>query len=164
MKINIILGLICFTPLLVEAQTVLASEGNFVKLSAFQISYTVGEIVLNSGSLFGSDITLLTGGFQQPENVGYVAVVDIEGLKIDVKLYPNPMQESLNIELKGDLNTRLIFTLTDLSGRRLLIRNLELGQKTLVIPTNELSNGIYLLEIRHSEKGVLKSFQIAKAQ
>jgi Secretion system C-terminal sorting domain len=164
MKINIILGLICFTPFLVKAQMVLASEGNVVKLPAFQISYTVGEVVLNSGSLTGSNITFLTGGFQQPENVGYVAVVDIEGLKIDVKLYPNPMQESLNIELKGDLNTRLIFTLTDLSGRQLLSKNLDVGQKTLTMPTNELSSGIYFLEMRHPEKGVLKSFQIAKAQ
>jgi hypothetical protein len=139
---------------------VIASAGSYKEASSVGINYTIGEPLIQTATETNN---ILTFGFNQPESITN-AVVDIEGKTIDVKLYPNPMQESLNIELKGDLNTRLIFTLTDLSGRQLLSKNLDVGQKTLAMPTNELSNGIYLLEMRHPEKGVLKSFQIAKAQ
>lgn len=73
--------------------------------------------------------------------------------KITINFYPNPVKESLWIESDEMLDVQLF----NLEGK--LIRQAKFRNKSLNLP--DISNGVYLLEIRHS-KGILRK-KILKA-
>jgi hypothetical protein len=68
-----------------------------------------------------------------------------------VKVYPNPFEQELNLDIIADSPGRIEIELTDLSGRRLLLQKEEVSdgnsQIMLELPAN-MSAGVYLIEVR----------------
>lgn len=62
----------------------------------------------------------------------------------DVKIYPNPAKNHVNIEL--NTNEKANITLLDISGRRVLYTNTN-GNRLVSIETTGLSTGLYVLQI-----------------
>ncbi|HTO35279.1 MAG TPA: T9SS type A sorting domain-containing protein [Flavobacterium sp.] len=65
--------------------------------------------------------------------------------KSDIKIYPNPVQDILNIESQETVLSVEVF---DLLGKKILV------SKDKTIDVSKLKNGIYLLKI-NTENGVL---------
>jgi Secretion system C-terminal sorting domain len=65
----------------------------------------------------------------------------------DVKLYPNPVQEALNVEFNYPYLGGLEWRIIDLKGRLIKSRP-EYTEQRLRIPVTELSPGMYILELR----------------
>jgi hypothetical protein len=76
----------------------------------------------------------------------------------DIQLYPNPVQDRLNINLGKTANQTRQVNIVDISGR-IVSRTPVKGQSTLVVPTNFLSPGIYFVQLI-GEK--VKSYKILK--
>jgi len=62
-----------------------------------------------------------------------------------VKVYPNPANEKFTVEVVTQADEELLFTLYDLSGRKIMIRQIEANSKT-EIPVG-LKKGIYFYRV-----------------
>ena len=74
-----------------------------------------------------------------------------------VKLYPNPVQNELNIDFGSELNTDVSIQLLDVSGR-LIYSNSYANSTTVRIPTSNYENGIYFVKISNENAEQLFKF------
>lgn len=73
-----------------------------------------------------------------------------------VKIYPNPLQNNINIETTFNLNNAEV-VIYNLSG--VAVKNIQNVQgKSITIESGELSNGIYFLDISNDNKHIYRKF------
>ena len=68
--------------------------------------------------------------------------------KNNIQIYPNPCSESLNINFSHQLNSECIISIIDLTGRPIISKSFNKNSNSLLINTNQLDKGIYLLKIK----------------
>jgi hypothetical protein len=80
-----------------------------------------------------------------------------------VNLYPNPASSFVTLEFLATQN-ETILQIFDLSGKMVYLHNLntELGENKITIPTEELSNGMYLVKIISGENTYQQKLLIQK--
>jgi hypothetical protein len=85
----------------------------------------------------------------------HITNIESIGIAKDVRLFPNPAKNSINLELPGQNNeyTVEIFTL---QGR--MIQSIELKNAISSIDVSELSRGVYLMKVIGSEEIFTKKF------
>jgi len=66
--------------------------------------------------------------------------------KIDARIYPNPMDDFLQLQVEEGISLQLY----DLSGR--LVKRVPLTQSDMLIPVGDLQSGAYILEL-HTARG-----------
>jgi hypothetical protein len=83
-----------------------------------------------------------------------------QGPAIDVKLYPNPVHDQLFVDIVSNEAADYWVNLSDLSGKLIQRKQfkLEEGHNKMEIATNEINDGIYLLNVL--SQGVKKSFMV----
>lgn len=122
---------------------VVANSGGFTTTSTVQLSYTLGETVIEYSS---TPEAILSQGFQQ-ENAETVSLHDLEGTEFQLIAYPNPFINSIEIkseQLIDDVN----FELTDVNGKIVPIHLQEIasGSHWKIVLLNP-SMGNYFLTI-----------------
>lgn len=96
------------------------------------VSYTDGQITVNPG-------------FQQSTTLYSILQDDLLGQNLQLTVYPNPVVNSLSIEIPADLNATSV-VVTDLSGRILSNEQVtESGQHS--INCAEWPTGLYLIKL-----------------
>ncbi|HMR42432.1 MAG TPA: T9SS type A sorting domain-containing protein [Saprospiraceae bacterium] len=63
-----------------------------------------------------------------------------------IKIYPNPAAAVLTVEMP-ESGTADIFMVSDFTCKRLKTESISRGEKILTIPVNDLSSGIYFLQL-----------------
>jgi hypothetical protein len=107
------------------------------------------EAIQESGSLAENPNDLL--GYGIPDYSLANSILTVIDNKIDVKAgilaYPNPFNEELFVEGKGEINSIELF---DLTGKSLLSQNANgsLGQSVKLNGTENLDAGIYFLQVK----------------
>ena len=85
-----------------------------------------------------------------------VSTFEIAGEIYQLDLSPNPITEQLHIEIKGkDLNQGLsTLSIFSLEGKRLVEKSYQLssGEQSLDLDLSDLSQGLYILQLRNSDK------------
>lgn len=66
----------------------------------------------------------------------------------DIKLYPNPVNEQLNIIFENDTLEKTIIEITDLNGR--ILKTNTINSENSSINTSDLSKGIYIVRVTNS--------------
>lgn len=69
----------------------------------------------------------------------------------NIKLYPNPFNQIITIELPSNISKRAILTLRDLSGREIKIKSDFRENRILIDTSEELPSGVYFLNISIDE-------------
>lgn len=87
-------------------------------------------------------------GCTDTSNVITVTGLDTNDLLTEVKLYPNPVQEQLNIS-SGQQHS-LVVTVINLQGKSMMQTSLPLGSGQLDVA--ELAPGMYLIQLSHDDK------------
>ncbi|HHH49380.1 MAG TPA: T9SS type A sorting domain-containing protein, partial [Saprospiraceae bacterium] len=79
-------------------------------------------------------------------------------LNIDLQLFPNPVQEVLNINLSSQESGTANIKLINLSGQivKQSAINLFYGQQSKSIALSNFPKGIYFLHISNGEKSIVK--------
>lgn len=158
MKKNIIL-LFCFFQsifITIKAQqSTLAAGANFVSSSG-SVSFSIGQVAYTSQTTSNS---FVNQGVQQPFEFFATSVNKIEK-KIDIKAYPNPTTELLNLEFKGDFFQNLRIQLYDVQGK--LIQTEDMKSKVIVLNLRELSSAFYFLNILDEQNNLIDTFKIVK--
>ena len=83
-------------------------------------------------------------------------------LENNIKIYPNPAKDFLTIDCKeftGELNE---LNLTNIQGQKVYSSNLFIQSKTINLPVNNFSDGIYLLQVKTNNGNLTKKIIITK--
>jgi hypothetical protein len=81
----------------------------------------------------------------------------------EVKVWPNPFNESVNLGFDMDVDAQVTVRMMDMNGRMVYNQNMQVkkGYNTMNINGSELSNGMYLINIIN--QGEVKTIRIVKA-
>ncbi len=130
---------------------VVASTGADTQFGNTQVSYTVGEAVIQT--LTVGSTHLVSQGFQQPDYDIVVSIVDGE-LPEYIKVFPNPTANSVTIQVG---NEQYIATAYDLTGK-IVVQAQNISGSTQ-IDLSDLAAGKYIL---HLQGQIRYTFSIIK--
>lgn len=83
-------------------------------------------------------------------------ITGIEDLAEYINIYPNPANESFEIELPTKAENRLTINLIDPVGRATQQLYFEKGEQTKTVNTQNLAQGIYVVQIGSGKTGVVR--------
>jgi hypothetical protein len=157
MKKNTLVLFSLFASISVSAQEVLATQGDSYSNASANIDFTIGEVVINTGTDGTND---LTQGFHQT-NWNFLGLEDFAP-DYQVTIFPNPTQDFLNIKTSAFEN--VIYTLYDAQGK-LVMQNILSAEQT-PIQVSQLAPGSYSLALnkpmREHQDFPLKIFKLVK--
>lgn len=155
MKYSIIILIIFLSCSVVSAQQVVSSSGDSQSAAGVEVSWTLGEAVIET--LFGGSSTL-TQGFQQPK-VTIISVGEISIPGLEIKVFPNPTQEFITIRFSEYIeDTR--YALYDLRGK--LIENKLINSADTEIDLKRYASGQYILKLTNKSQQPIQTFQVVK--
>lgn len=140
---------------MVSAQEVVSSNGDTKSAAGHEVSWTVGEAVIET--LIGSTNTL-TQGFHQ-SRLTVTAVTDLLYPGIEIKVFPNPTQEFITIRFSEYIeDTR--YSIYDLRGK--LIENKLISSADTEIDLKKYASGQYILKLTNKSRQAIQTFQVIK--
>ena len=138
-----------------KAQEVIATSGNHYENNEIQISWTLGEPVIETLS---NENSTLTQGFHQSKLI-VTAINEVSVPGVNITAYPNPTSDILKVEVKNVSGQDLIYTLYSPDGRMLVQKQME--SDISEIPMYNYVSATYFLKVSSSNT-VLKTFKIVK--
>ncbi|MEM7369324.1 MAG: T9SS type A sorting domain-containing protein [Bacteroidota bacterium] len=94
-----------------------------------------------------------------------IVTADVPVIRGDwLSVYPNPVKDQMNIFLYGRQNGTFDFQLIDGQGKIHLTHKQVIGPttQTIQIPIPNLAQGVYVLQVRTQEEGIVHSIQIIR--
>jgi hypothetical protein len=155
MKYSIIILILFLAGSVVSAQQVVSSNGDSKSAAGVEVSWTVGEAVVET--LVGSSNTL-TQGFHQTK-ITVTALSELLFPGLEIKVYPNPTPEIITIHFSEYIESSSYF-LFDLRGK-LLENKLILSVDTEINMKNYAS-GQYILKLTNRSRQPIQTFKIIK--
>ncbi len=157
MKNYLLLILVLTASVSVKAQQleVVATSGDFYENSSGSLSWTLGEVVIETLS---ETNFILTQGFQQSK-LTVTAINDLQTSGIELSVYPNPTNSFLLIEVKTDKQRDLQINLFDLNGKLILQKKITGSKQT--VQMQNYKPAIYILKITEGNKEI-RTYQIVK--
>ena len=152
MKKSTIVLFSLFATLTVSAQEVVATQGESYSNASANIDFTIGEVVINTGTDGTNDITQ---GFHQT-NWNFLGVED-HALDYEATIFPNPTEDVLNIRTSTFEN--VTYTLYDAQGK-LVMQDILSAEQT-PIQVSQLAPGSYSLTLNNETQN-LKTFKLVK--
>ena len=138
------------------ASTVISSAGDSFKSANAELSWTLGESIIET---LTANNAVLTQGFHQTNLI--ITSVEELGQKTLVKVFPNPVGNIANIEVKeGTGLTHL--QLVDLQGRSLINRSLPLAAGIEQLDLSQLPAGSYYLRLLNATAKTIQTLKIVK--
>jgi len=152
MKKNALVLFSLFASISVSAQEVVATQGETYSNASANIDFTIGEVVINTGTDGTND---LTQGFHQT-NWNFVGLED-HSPSYEATIFPNPTSEVLNIKTSTFEN--VTYTLYDAQGK-LVMQDILSAEQT-PIQVSQLAPGSYSLTLNNETQN-LKTFKLVK--
>ena len=134
------------------AQEVIATQGDSYSNTSTQIDFTIGEIIINTGT---DGTNELTQGFHQT-NWNFVGLEN-HAPDYEASIFPNPTSDILNIKTSTFEN--VTYTLYNTKGKLILQGKLTADQTPIRV--GQLATGKYSL-ILGSKNQKLKTFKLVK--
>lgn len=135
-------------------QEVVYSAGNYFETSGVQLSWTLGEPIIET--VFGSE-NILTQGFHQSKLIATPVFLLVQNDEISV--FPNPTKDIVNIQFNGSHLLNSIAGLYSSEGK--LLKLLRLEDEKTVLYLKEFPNGNYLLKITMGNT-LLQTYKLVK--
>ncbi len=157
--LTIILVLLSFTGFSqTVSRSVLASGGSVYSGSSYIVTSTIGEPVIGTATQGSYTVTQ---GFEQ----GYFTAPDkINDITVNYRMYPNPVQNILYLELSADKAPNLNMSIFDVNGHCVISNEINFAGNSAKI-SQDVSNfaiGTYLIKIQDNEGKVLQTLKFIK--
>ncbi len=152
-----VLGMICCSTGF--SQSVTAASGGQFENSQGQVSFTLGEPVIET---IGDASNTLTQGFHQSK----LTVVGIyENLKeISVKIFPNPTSETANVQFEGLDAQDYELQLFDVNGSLVQIPTSQTASNLVQLKLNSMAAGTYFLQVKSKKNNdEVNAYRIIKS-
>jgi hypothetical protein len=145
---------------MVSAQSAIVPVGGDAQSNGGSVSYTVGQIAVQTASNSNGSVSVAEG-VQQPYEIMTVGVDDYPQIALNAVVYPNPTENLAQLQLNGfEISAGgLRATLYDGTGKRL--QTLPVTDDLTPFQIGQYATGTYYLEVR-DEKRVLKTFKIIR--
>jgi hypothetical protein len=132
---------------------VIGSAGNTVTNGNTQLTWTIGETIVNSAS---NTNNVLTQGFNQ----GLLLITAIDDLKnTSITIQPNPTSDFAIINLDDQNLSSAQYVLTDINGK--VIQQNKIENQQTSISFQDLANATYFVQvITNNQKA--KTFKVIK--
>lgn len=138
---------------------VIATGGNISQQSNAQISYTIGEPVIQTAT---DGTTILTQGYQQP-HYNITLLPPYQNTLPNITVFPNPTKDHLQLTFDIAKETKVIISLFDAVGKQIQKQSYQaLPKNTLNLPMQQVASGKYMLTIELPELSSQKTFEIIK--
>ena len=143
------------------SQSVIAASGQTAEVNGYSLSYTLGEIAIQSFELSNG---MFTEGFHQPNLIVQKMAVERsdDNQQSAVRVYPNPTPDILVIEFDSEIESTSHLTLSTLNERVLEVRELEAIQNKYQWNLSAYPTGTYVLTIQNEGAQILSTFRIMK--
>ncbi|AEE48225.1 T9SS type A sorting domain-containing protein [Haliscomenobacter hydrossis] len=156
-----LVGALVFSAVLGKAQSlspeVISTAGGKMQAGSIQLAWTLGETAV---ARWNTPQGMVTEGFHQP--VLEVTLLP-EYTAPTVRIAPNPVQSTLNVQLQEQTKQILFANLVDVQGRVLIKRTtLQLGNTELDL--SNLPAGMYFLNVMHQNGKTLEVFKVVKTR
>jgi hypothetical protein len=148
-----ILGFTCGS---IQAQQVISSAGASATGIGVQLSWTIGEPVIET---FTGTTAILTQGFHQ-SRLTVTAIDPTLYPELDLSVYPNPVSTSLQLLISGERLQNLTYKLYNIEGKSILTKVIENSPE--MIRMELFSSGTYLLKVFRDDNTPLKTFKVIK--
>ena len=142
---------------------VIASTGTDMNYATGMVSFSVGEVVIETA--IGAQLLLNQGFHQTNPKEDVINNVAVKRNKIDYRIYPNPANDWLNIDLAIAESTTVLIEIYSSDGKRMS------AAVSAIVPHHpilwniaDLPTGSYLLVITNSQKMVsmTKKFSVIR--
>ncbi len=136
------------------------SSGTKMSQANVSLSFTVGELVVLSQT--DSQSNSLGGGFTTGATITTVIIQETDATVLEVKVFPNPTSDLVNICIKHSTLEQLIVTITDLQGKE-VYNGLYAGiSNTIGINTAAYALGTYVLSLKNNNNQLLGTYRVIK--
>lgn len=123
-------------------QEVIASAGGYNVNGGLSISWTLGETIIPT---FQNGNLILTHGFQQQLIV--TAIEENLDVLVNIKVYPNPASDVVNIQFEEPADGEVVITLMDSQGKLVKRDLIEKAMTEKQMNLQDLPGGIYYLRM-----------------
>ena len=144
----------------VYAQSAIVPVGGDAQSNSGSVSYTVGQIAVQTTTNSNSSISVAEG-VQQPYEIMTVGVDDYPQIALNAVVYPNPTENIAQLQLNGlEIPANgLRATLYDGNGKQL--RFVTVTDNLTTFQIGQYATGTYYLELC-DENRVLKTFKLIR--
>lgn len=136
------------------------SGGSKMSQANGSLSFTVGELVVLSQT--DSDGNTLGGGFTAGATLTTVSIQETDATVLDVKVYPNPTTELVNIQINRSTLDQVVVTIADLQGKEVYSGKYTGISNVIEINTASYATGTYVLSLKNLTNQVLGTYKIIK--
>ena len=155
MKYSVIILILFLAGSVVSAQHVVSSNGDSRSAAGVEVSWTVGEAVIET--LISGSITL-TQGFHQTE-ISVTAVSENLFPGLEIKVYPNPTPDIITIHFSEYIEGSR-YWLYDLRGK--LLENKLINSADTELNMKNYASGQYILKLTNKSRQAIQTFQVVK--
>lgn len=140
---------------------VFSSFGESVSSSGITFTYSVGEPITPTYFSTANNL-ILTQGFIQPEKSDLSSMVNFESSEGAFSVFPNPSTENFTIQTNSEKPFQ--YQLFSTEGKLLAWSSQlhQIGQQTVMIHAESLSQGIYYLRILDGHNRSICNFKLIK--
>lgn len=135
------------------SRSVIASQGDFYNNTFGSLSWTIGEISVET---YNSSNSLLTQGFQQPDSIMFTSINELN-LGFDLSIAPNPASDLVTVKTNSTMHFDI--NVIDVLGKE--ICNKKNCFESERINFSELSTGTYFITVSNKE-GVNRKYKCFK--
>jgi len=138
---------------------VLATSGTHFTGTNAELSWTIGEVIIETVSNTGN---ILTQGFHQPDD--QVTTVE-EALPnhIQVNVFPNPVTEKITVTIENN-TLDLVVIIYDMTGRKLISEEIGYLQNSIEFNMIDFANAGYLFHLHSKDKKYNATYKIQKTK
>lgn len=136
------------------------SSGSKMSQTYGSLSFTIGDLVVFSQT--DSQGNTLGGGFTAGATLTTVSIQEADAAVLDVKVYPNPTTELINIQINHSALDQVVVTLTDLQGKEMYKGKYAGISNVIGINIASYAKGNYMLTLKNSSNQVLGTYKIIK--
>jgi len=141
------------------SRSIVSVQGGSDKSQGIIIDWTLGE---NITETVRSANNIFTQGFHQP-HLKTLKIDEESSLSLDrIRIYPNPVNAILHIQLHNDLLTHYNINLFDSNGRFIKSLNVSESASNIAFDLSDVSSGIYLLRISDVLSSKSNSYRVIK--
>jgi hypothetical protein len=153
-NINLVM-LLCLVTCSLYSQEVVSTSGGQVENSTAQLSWTLGEPIIETVSDGGHT---LTQGLHQ-SNLLVTAIDEIQRPNFNISAFPNPATDYIELTVERETQDELSFQLFDPNGKLLLEE--RFANDKAIIQTVDLLPAMYFITIKEGQDNI-QTFQIIK--
>ena len=136
------------------------SGGTKMSQSNGSLSFTVGELVVLN--LSDSEGNTLGGGFTAGATLTTVSIHETDATLLDIKVFPNPTSDLVNIQINHSTIDQVLLTITDLQGKEVYNGKYAGISNVIGINTASYATGTYVLSLKNLKNQVLGTYKIIK--